>query len=337
MKQSLHQLCQILLLFLVLGSSQLHAQPTDPPVANKIPKTLTMHGNTRVDEYYWLRNRESKEVIDYLNAENDYMDIRLAPTKDLQVKLAEETKARIKQSDSSVPYTERGYTYFQRTEDGKQYPIYCRAPADEPENIDILLDVNQVAEGHEFCSVRSLSVSPDNQYLAYAIDTVGRRKYRIEFYDLATGKHLKSDDIPVSTPNIVWAEDNKTLLYTVQDPQTLRSHKFFRHELGTDSKNDVLVYEEKDEEFRCGIGKSRSRKYLLIQSSQTLSTETRFLPADQPAGQAVIFLPRKDNHEYSINHLGDQFYIRTNWDATNFRLMKCPESDTVQSGWTDVV
>ena len=326
-----------LLLPSLIWASPLFAQPPEPPVAEKIPQALTTNGHTRIDEYYWLRERENQKVIDYLNAENEFMEIQLAPTAELQAKLAAETKARIKQSDSSVPYTERGYNYFQRTEDGKQYPIYCRAPADNPEKVSILLDVNQIAEGHEFCSVGGLSISPNNRYLAFAVDTVGRRKYQIRFHDLETGEHLDSNDIPVSTPNIVWAEDNQTLLYTVQDPQTLRSHKIFRHTLGTDPQTDVLVFEERDEEFSCGIGKSRSRKYLLIRSNQTLSTETRFLPADQPDAKPTVFLPREDNHEYSVNHLGDQFYIRTNWQATNFRLMKCPEAKTDKTNWTDVV
>lgn len=337
MKNSLTAIFHILFFYSITWSNPLFAQPTEPPIADKIPKTLTTNGHTRVDDYYWLRERENQNVIDYLNAENRYMESQLAPTKELQAKLAAETKARIKQSDTSVPYTERGYIYLQRTEDGKQYPIYCRAPVGDPDNVSILLDVNKIAEGHEFCSVRGLTVSPNNRYLAFAVDTVGRRKYRIEFHDLETGKHLESNDIPVSTPNIVWAEDAKTLLYTVQDPQTLRSHKIFRHELGTDPAKDALVYEEKDEEFSCGIGKSRSREFLLIRSSQTLSTETRYLPADQPDAKPVIFLPREENHEYSVNHLGDHFYIRTNWEATNFRLMKSPETKTAKTNWTDVV
>ena len=330
-------LFHILFLVSIIGSSSLPAQPTDPPVAKKVPKTLTTHGDSRVDEYYWLRERENQKVIDYLNAENKYMENQLAPTQELQAKLAAETKARIKQSDASVPYTERGYIYFRRTEDGKQYPIYCRAPKDKPDSVSILLDVNKVAEGHEFCSVGGLSVSPNNRYLAFAVDTVGRRKYRIEFHDLETGKHLDTDDIPVSTPNIVWAEDNKTLLYTVQDPQTLRSHKIFRHALGTDSADDALVFEEKDEEFSCGIGKSRSRKFLLIDSSQTLSSETRYLPATKPEAKPMVFLPREENHEYSVDHFGDHFFVRTNWKATNFRLMKTPEAKTAKSDWIDVV
>ena len=182
----------------LIGAQPLAAQPTEPPVAKKMPQSLTAHGHTRVDEYYWLRERENQEVLDYLNAENDYMESRLAPTRGLQSKLAEETQARIKQSDTSVPYTERGYIYFRRTEDGKQYPIYCRAPADDSGDVRIILDVNQVAEGFDFCSIRNLTVSPNNRYLAFAIDTVGRRKYRIHFYDLETGEHLDSNDIPVS-------------------------------------------------------------------------------------------------------------------------------------------
>ncbi len=337
MKRSPVPSCMFVLFVSLIGAQPLAAQPTEPPVAKKMPQSLTAHGHTRVDEYYWLRERENQEVLDYLNAENDYMESRLAPTRGLQSKLAEETQARIKQSDTSVPYTERGYLYFRRTEDGKQYPIYCRAPADDPGDVRILLDVNRVAEGFDFCSIRNLTVSPNNRYLAFAIDTVGRRKYRIHFYDLETGEHLDSNDIPVSTPNIVWAEDNKTLLYTIQDPQTLRSHKIFRHELGTDPAADVLVYEEKDDEFWCGVAKSRSRKYLLISSSQTLSTETRYLPADQPAEEPSVFLPREENHEYSVDHLGDAFYIRTNWDATNFRLMRTPEHRVAKSEWVDVV
>lgn len=326
----------IVLLLIVSMPVAAQEDPT-PPVAKKKATTLQIHEQIRIDEYYWLRERENPEVIDYLNQENEYTKKMLAHTEDLQAKLTEETKSRIKQTDSSVPYDNRGYTYYNRTEEGAQYPIYCRKRANQTDAVEeTMLDVNEVAKGHAFCSVRGLLVSDDNHLLAYAVDTVGRRKYTLKFKDLRTGK-LLDDQIKDITGNIVWAADNKTVFYTRQDPQTLRSNQIFRHELGTDPANDPIVFEEVDEEFSCGVGRSRSRKFILIGSRQTLSSEYRYIPADKPKSSPVVLQPREDNHEYSVDHLGDHFYIHTNWNAKNFQLMRTPESKTQKSNWQSVV
>lgn len=326
----------ILCLILLPMSAQAQEDPA-PPVAEKIPTELKKHGEIRIDEYYWLRERENSKVIDYLNAENAYTKAMMADIEGLQEKLVEETKARIKQTDTSVPYDDRGFTYYTRTEDGAQYPIYCRKQAgNESAEEEAYMDVNKLAEGHDFCSVAGLEISDNNQILAYAVDFVGRRKYSLRFKNLETNE-LYEDEIKDITGNVVWAADNKTVFYTRQDPQTLRSYRIFRHTLGTDPADDKLVFEETDEEFSCGVGRSRSRKYIIIASFQTLSTEFRFFPADAPDSEPVVFNAREDDHEYSVDHLGDYFYIRTNWNAKNFKLMRTKEDATQKENWEDVV
>ena len=316
-----------------------------PPTADKRPVELKAHGLTRVDEYYWMRQRDDPEVLAYLNAENDYFEAMMADTGPLQETLFNEIKGRIKQTDQSVPYPENGYEYYTRTIEGKQYPIYCRRRLFEGNGVpsgeateQTILDVNLLAQGHPFCSVASVKVSPNARLLAYAVDLVGRRKYSIRVVDLETGQKLP-DTVREVTGNLVWAEDNQTVYYTRQDPQTLRSYQVFRHRIGTDSADDPLVYEEQDPEFSCQIAKSRSRQYIFINCDQTLSTETRYLDARDPASTPRLFLPREVNHEYSVDHLGDDFYVRTNWQAKNFRLMKAKVSVATadRTRWREVV
>ena len=293
----------------VVLAMTVHAQEADlmPPTVEKKVKELTIHGDTRQDEYYWLRERENPAVTSYLSAENDYWKAKLASTNELQEKLAAETKARIKQTDESVPYPDNGYSYYRRTEDGLQYPIYCRRKLDKSGAAEeVMVDVNKVAEGHEFCSVRGVRVSPDTKLMAYAVDTVGRRKYTLKVRDLATGQEL-NDEIADVTGNHVWANDNQTIFYVRQDPQTLRWFQVFRHKLGTSPEEDILVYQEDDEEFSCYVGKSRSRDYVFIYCEQTLSTETRYIDANTPAATPVVFQPREADHEYSVEHLGRTF------------------------------
>ena len=307
-----------------------------PPQAKKQAKTLESHGHVRQDPYYWLRQRENPEVLAYLNAENEYMKSMMAPVDPLRSKLFDQTVARIKQTDVSVPYPENGYQYYSRTEDGKQYSIYCRKKGDLNAAEAVILDVNELAKGHAYCGVSGMEVSPDTRILAYAVDTVGRRKYTLQFKNLDTGE-LLADRVPDITGNLVWANDNKTVFYTKQDPQTLRSYQIFRHELGTDPANDVLVFEEKDEEFSCYVSKSRSRKFILISSFQTLSSDVRYLDADNPTGELTVLQPRQENHEYSADHFGEHFYLRTNREAPNFCLMKTPEKATTVEHWQPVV
>jgi oligopeptidase B len=321
------------LILTLANTAQAQKTAMEPPKVEARSEKLTAHGETREDEYYWLRERENAQVIAYLEAENDYLKAQLASTDKLQAQLAEETKARIKQTDESVPYPDNGFSYFRRTVDGLQYPIYCRTPLEKEEAVEqVLLDVNEIAAGKSYCSVNGLEVSEDTKLLAYAVDTVGRRKYTLKIRDLESGKTL-SDEIADVTGNHVWANDNKTLFYVRQDPTTLRWYQIYRHVLGDDPAHDKLVFEEKDEEFSCYISKSRSRKFLLIYSEQTLSSETRYLDANNPDATPIVFQAREADHEYSVDHLNDQFYVRTNWDAANFRLMQCGEQTTGKSHW----
>jgi oligopeptidase B len=316
-------------------SKSLHAQPT-PPTAPVKPKTLETHGIERADNYYWLRERENPEVISYLNAENEYTKAMLADVKSLEEDLFEEIKSRIKQDDSSVPYTDRGYVYYTRFEAGKQYPIYCRKLDTDNATEQIMLNVNVLAEGHSFCSVAGFQVSPDNQLASFAVDFTGRRKYKLKFKNLETGE-LLDDEIENVTGGSVWAKDNKTVFYTRKDPVTLRAYLVLRHELGSSLDDDVVVFEEEDEEFSCGVSRSRSRDFIMINSQQTLSTETRYLAADDPKGEFKLFSPRQKDHEYSVDHLGDKFFIRSNLDAKNFRLLTADPSALRQSQWKELI
>ncbi len=316
------------------------AGPGDPPMAAARPHELETHGDVRVDEYYWLREREDPEVIAYLESENEYLDGVMAHTEELQETLFEEIRGRIVEDDSSVPYRDGDYWYYTRYEEGKQYPIHCRRPADgdtfggaaDPAAEEVLVDVNEIAEGKEYTSVRP-SVSPDHRILAYAVDDVGRRFYTVRFKDLATGETLP-DEIPDVTANLAWAADSATLFYVRQDPDTLRSYQVFRHRLGKGAADD-LVYEEPDETFSVFLRRSQSRKYVMAVSSHTLRTEVRTLRADDPGGDFAVFEPRGERHEYSVDHLGDRFWVRTNDEAPNFRLMSTAEDDTGRATWRE--
>ena len=316
------------------------AGPGDPPMAAARPHELDTHGDVRVDEYYWLREREDPEVVAYLEAENEYLDGVMAHTEELQETLFEEIRGRIVEDDSSVPYRDGDYWYYTRYEEGKQYPIHCRRPADgdtfggaaDPSAEEVLVDVNEIAEGKEYTSVRP-SVSPDHRILAYAVDDVGRRFYTVRFKDLATGEMLP-DEIADVTANLAWAADSATLFYVRKDPDTLRSYQVFRHRLGKGAADD-LVYEEPDETFSVFLRRSQSRKYLMAVSSHTLRTEVRTLRADDPDGDFAVFEPRGERHEYSVDHLGDRFWVRTNDEAPNFRLMSTAEDDTGRAAWRE--
>ena len=307
-----------------------------PPVCKVDPTRLEKHGQVRVDNYYWLNQRENPDVIAYLEAENAYTDARMAHTKALEDALFEEIKGRIKQNDESVPYKLDDYYYYYRYEDNKEYPIYCRKKGSLDANEEITIDVNALAEGHEFCSVRGLEVSSRQDLLAYAVDTVGRRIYTIKFRNLDSGENL-ADEISTVTGGMAWASDNKTLFYARQDPVTLRSYLIYKHVLGTDAGADELVYEEKDEEFGCYVWKTKSKDYIFISSYQTLSSEHRYLRADDPGGEFKVFLPREADHEYSVDHYRDEFYVLTNWEAKNFRLMETPVDNTGKSKWQELI
>ncbi|MCU0411610.1 MAG: oligopeptidase B, partial [Bacteroidetes bacterium] len=252
-----------------------------PPVAKVLPVTLEKHGHVRTDNYFWLRERDNPDVLAYLNAENAYTDSMMHHTQDLQDELYDEIVGRIKQTDSSVPYKQDGFYYYTRYEEGKEYPIYCRKAGSLEGKEEILLNGNERAAGHGFYSAGARMVSSNGQLYAFAEDTVGRRFYTIRVKDLSTGTVL-SDDIPATTGNIAWANDNKTLFYSKQDPVSLRPYVIYKHSLGTDPSTDVVVYEEKNIEFSCWIFKTKSKQFLMIVSSQSLSTEYRYLDADKP-------------------------------------------------------
>ncbi len=307
------------------------------PIADKIEKHLEIHGDVRVDNYYWLNQRENEEVIDYLERENDYYDKMTAHNKDFQDDLFEEMKSRIKEDDESVPYKFNGYYYITRFEKGKDYPIYTRKKDNLEAEEEILFNVNEMAEGHSYYSLTGLSVSPDNKLVSFGVDTVSRRKYTLYMKDLITGKIL-DENIPLTTGGSTWANDNKTLFYTQKDEQTLRSDKIYKHNLGTNSENDELVFTEEDETFGTFIYKTKSKKYLVIGSHSTLTSEYRILNADTPNGEFAVFQPRERGLEYSISHFENNFYILTNKDkASNFKLMKTSEKNTTQENWVDMI
>jgi oligopeptidase B len=308
-----------------------------PPVAKIIPKTLENLGHTRTDNYFWMNDRENPEVIDYLNKENEYYHKMTAHTKDFQKELFEEMKARIKEDDESVPYLYNGYFYITRFEKGKDYPIYSRKKESLSAKEEIMFDCNEMGKGQSYFQLGGLSVSPDNKLAIFSFDTVGRRIYTIQVKSLETNEILE-DKIEKVTGSAVWANDNKTIFYSSQDEVTLRSDKIFKHKLGSKQADDILVYFEKDDTYNVEIAKSKSKKYLAIESGSTLTTEYRILNADNPDGKFEIFQKRIRGVEYSINHYKDSFYIMTNADdAENFKLMKTPETATSKENWKEVL
>jgi oligopeptidase B len=312
------------------------AEKPQPPVAEIRPFRLEAHGDVRIDNYYWLKNRDDAKVLDYLKAENAYTDAIMGETKALEEKLYREAIGRIKQDDSSVPYLENGYEYYLRFEKNQQYPVYCRRPPEQSAAEAVMIDVNALAKGHSFCVVPGVQVNSRNDLAAFAIDTLGRRIFTLRFKDLSSGK-IRDESIPSMTGDFVWAEDGKTILYTKQDPETLRAYQVYRHTVGSDPGADELVYEETDDTFECRLSKSRSKKFLLIQSSQTLTEEVRFLDARNPKGAPKILQRRRRGHEYFADHVGNHFYMRSNDDAKNFRLMKTPDSATAEENWQEVI
>lgn len=308
-----------------------------PPVAKIIPKKLKKFGEVRIDNYFWLNDRENPEVIDYLNQENAYYQEKTAHTKDFQKNLFEEMKGRIKEDDQSVPYFFNGYYYITRFEKGENYPIYSRKKESLSAKEEILFNCNEMARDKPYFQLGALSISPDNKLALFSYDIVGRRIYTIQIKNLETNEILE-DTIENVTGNAVWANDNKTIFYSDQDDITLRSDKIFKHKLGAKQIDDILVYFEKDETFNVEIAKSKSRKYLAIESESTLTTEYQILDADTPDGEFKIFQKRVRGLEYSINHYEDNFYILTNKDkADNFKLMRTSVDKTSKANWVEVI
>jgi oligopeptidase B len=305
-------------------------------MVKKIPMTLDKHGNVRIDDYYWLRERDNPEVIAYLNAENEHAEKELAEAQPSEKELFEEIKSRFKQTDMSVPYQRDGYFYYTRYEEGREYPIFARKRGSLDQREEIMLDANVLAEGHEFFAIGGWAVSSGRDLLAYAVDTQGRRIYTTYFKNLTTDEML-TDVIPEVSENLTWANDNRTLFYAKQEPTTLRAYQIYRHVLGTDPAEDQLVFEESDETFSAYVFKTKSKKYLMIVSSHTLSQEYRYLEADDAAGTFRIFLPRQRDHEYHLDHYQDRFLIRTNDRAKNFRLMATAVDRTQREHWQEII
>jgi oligopeptidase B len=332
----------LLVVFLFACSNQ---PAIKPPVAEKIPHELF---DKRNDNYFWMRlsdeqknattpDEQTTKVLDYLNKENEYAKTVLKNTEVLQKTIFDEIVGRIKQNDESVPYLDNGYYYYNKYSQGKEYPAYYRKKGSLDATEELLLDVNKIADGKSYCSVTGLKVSRDNKILSYSVDFISRRRYAIQFLDLTTGQ-LLPDKIENTTGQPVWGAENKTVFYITKDIKTLRSDKVFRHILGKPVDTDVLVYSETDETFNVFLSETKSRKYIMINSNQTLTTETRYIEASKPAGDFKVFEPRKVNHDYMVDHLGSDFYIRTNSDsASNFKLMKTADGKTSRENWVDVI
>ena len=334
--KSINLLAAICLIFATACNSNKETMPT-PPVAKKIPTNLEKHGDVRVDNYYWLNDRENPEVIEYLNQGNDYYDEVTKHTKDFQNNLFEEMKSRIKEDDSSVPYFYNQYWYYTRFETGKQYPIFCRKKGNLESVEEVMFNVNEMAEGHDYFQLNGIEVSPDNTLAAFGVDTVSRRQYTLRIKNLITGEIYK-DKIDNTTGGSNFANDNKTLFYTLQNPTTLRSEKIMKHKFGETADKDQLVFFEEDETYNTWVDKSKSEQYIFIGSYSTLTSEMRFVNADTPDDEFKIFQPRTRGLEYDVNHYGDKFYIVTNADnATNFKLMSTPITATGKSNWKDII
>ena len=317
------------------------------PNAEMMDTTLSIHGHSRVDPYYWMRltdgqktaanpDPQTEKVLDYLRAENEYKETMLEHTKDLQDKIYQEIVGRIKQDDESVPYFKNGYWYYTRYEKDKEYPIYCRKHQTMDDTEQVMLDVNELAEGFDYYQVSSLEVSPDNKILAFAEDTLSRRIYTFKFKNLETGSLLE-DHLENAAPGGAWATDNSTFFYTTKDQTTLLENKIWRHKLGNAQSRDDLVYQEDDNTFYTGVYSSKSNEYIIIYNISTLTSDYHILRADNPDGDFEQFTARVRPHEYSIEHFEDKFYIVTNWEATNFRLMETPVSATDRSNWKEVI
>lgn len=313
------------------------------PVAEKKAKQWVAHGDTRIDNYYWMndyfkKGPDTTRVVDYLKAENAYLDTMLAGAKKLREYLFAEMKARIKEKDESVPYKDNGYWYFTRFEEGKQYPLYCRKKEkpDAPE--EIMHDANIAAEGKNYYNVSGLAVSDNNELLAIGEDDVSRRLYKLRFKNLETGEYFPETILNTQGGSYSWAADNKTVFYIKKDIITLLGYQVWRHELGTDPSKDILIYEEKDNRHYISVSRTRSKKYILINSELSeQQSEARFLDASDPGGTFTVFYPRTMGLVYDVDHYNDKFYIRTNLDAPNFRLMECPLNKTSKENWQELI
>src|ERR1041385_1983956 len=341
MRNQSRLLCLLLLYVLCVlpNSSEVKAQSNggagapQPPMAEKKPKTTNIHGVTLVDDYFWLREKTNPAVMAHLQAENDYADAMMKPTSALQEKLYNEMLGHIKQTDDTVPYKWGDYFYYSRTVTGLQYPIFCRKKGSTTAPEEVVIDVNELAKGEKFMSIGQFVPSDDGNLLAYTTDNTGYRQYTLHVKDLRNGQLFPEKIERVNT--VSWATDNKTLFYVTEDAVTKRSDKFFRHVLGSD-KSD-LMFEEKDELFDIGNGRTRDGKVIFLESAAKTSTEVLYLFADKPDSQLKVVLPREPEHEYEVDHRGDLFYIRTNKNAKNFRIVTAPVDDPSEKNWKEFV
>ncbi len=348
-------LTRVIFISLIFASCSSPIKKTDlipenlpnPPIAEKKDSILSIHGDTRVDPYFWMRltdeqknadtpDAQTKKVLKYLNAENSYTDSVMKNTTKLQEKLYNEIVGRIKKDDESVPYFSNGYWYYTRYKESGEYPIHCRKKESLDNKEEIVLDENELAIGHEYYDASGLEISPDNKLLAFGEDTLSRRVYTIRFKNLETGEFL-TDEIKNASPDGAWANDNQTYFYTTKNKVSLLTEKIWRHKLGTDLLKDVMVYHEEDPSYYIGVYKSKSKKYLIIYNSSTLVSDYHILKADNPTGHFKQFTTRGTEHEYSIEHFKNKFYIVTNHEATNFKLMETPEDATEIQNWKDVI
>ena len=317
------------------SSTAVSAANSTAPVARREPKQTPLHGTVLVDDYAWLREKENPEVTAYLEAENAYAEAVMAPLAGLRDELYREMLSHIKQTDISVPYRDGSWWYYSRTEEGLQYPVYCRK-ADVPDATEeVILDGNALAEGHAFMAIGDTNVTDDGRWLAYSVDHTGFRQYTLHIKDLTSGEVLEGTVERVGS--IVWAADNKTLLYTVEDEEQKRQYQLWRHELGTAHSADVLVFEEPDERFNLGAGRTRDGKFLIMEAGSHTTSESRFLAADTPAGEWTLMAEREDEHEYSIDHRKGLWFIRTNDQGRNFRLVTAPVATPGRAFWTELL
>jgi oligopeptidase B len=323
----------ILAAILILTAADTSTLPA-PPLAKKVPKVTEIHGRKLVDNYFWLRDKTNPEVKAYLEAENAYTDAVMRATEPLQRKLYDEMLGRIKESDVEVPYQNGGYFYYSRTEAGKQYPILCRKKGSLNAPEEVVLDINELAKGQAFMSLATYQVSEDGNLLAYTTDNTGFRQYTLAVRDLRTGKQLA--DHAERVGSVVWANDNKTIFYTVEDATTKRQYLLYRHTVGT-TRPDDLIYEEKDERFEVDAWKTRSKAYIFLVVASATTSEVRYIPADQPGSAWKVMEPRKQGVEYYADHNGDSFYLRANDTGRNFRLVKAPAADPRSQNWQEVV
>ncbi len=324
-----------LLFFTMISCSNPSSDKASPPDAEKIKKELTIHDHTRIDQYYWMNQRDNPEVIRYIEQENDYLGKVMGKTERLQQELFDEMKGRIKEDESSAPFLRNGYYYYTRYEEGEEYPYYCRKKEDMMAKEEIILNIPEMAKDYSYYRIGSYDVSTDNKKVVFAVDTMGRRQHTVLIKDLETNE-INSTDIEFGAGDVVWANDNKTFFYTIIDPVTLRYVKVMKY--NTDNKQTTQMYSEEDETFYyMGVSKTKDDRYIRISVRSTLSNEELILDANKPEENFRVFQPRKEDLLYETWHHKDKFYILTNHEAKNFRLMQTSDNNTTMDNWQEVI